>query len=152
MRKPLFALIFAAAALAQPTPDQAARLESQLRQFPDDANARSQLIRLYFRDPQKTSVRVQHILWFVAHQPDAPVLDEPSATVNGRGESYDYLKRAWLSKIDEPWATASTLSKAANFFRPPTRIARSLSSRRPDPWSRRTGCGSLNSPRCTRSV
>jgi len=76
------------------------------------------LIRLYFRDPQKTPVRVQHILWFVAHQPDAAVLDEPSATVNGPGESYDYLKRAWLSKIDEPRATASTLSKAANFFRP----------------------------------
>jgi hypothetical protein len=88
------------------------------RENPHDANARSQLIRLYFRDPQKTPVRVQHILWFVAHQPDAAVLDEPSATVNGPGEDYDHLKRAWLSRIDEPRATASTVSKAANFFRP----------------------------------
>ena len=106
MPKPLFAFILAAAALAQPAVDQAAGLESQLAKTPGDANARAQLIRLYFRDPRKTPARVQHILWFVAHQPDAAVLDEPSATVTGSGEDYDRLRRAWLSKIDEPRASA----------------------------------------------
>ncbi len=113
----LFALVLCAAAAQPPAP-----LEARLNAKPDDLDARSQLIRLYFRDSQKNpaaqQARVDHLLWVITHHPEAGVLDEPVSTVNGPGPDYDRVKSAWLAVIDKPGVSASLLSRAANFFRP----------------------------------
>ena len=74
----LYALLVPAVLLAQPSAAPVSQWEAQLREQPDTIDLRSNLIREYFRlsdqDSGAEKARVGHVLWMVAHQPEAPVM------------------------------------------------------------------------------
>jgi hypothetical protein len=118
----LFALLVPAVLLAQRSAAPVSQWETQLGKQPDNIDLRANLIREYFRlsrqDPGAEIARVGHVLWMVAHRPEASVLGEPVVTVSRPGEDYDALKKAWLVQADMPGVTPQVLAHAANFFRP----------------------------------
>src|SRR4051794_23226354 len=81
----MYALLVSAVLLAQPSGAPVSQWEAQLQKQPDAIDLRSNLIREYFRlsrqDPDAEKARVGHVLWMVGHQPQAPVMGEPTATV-----------------------------------------------------------------------
>src|SRR5258708_1606895 len=118
----LYALIVPAALSAQNATSQVSQWEAQLKKQPDNIDIRSKLIREYFRlsrqDLGAEKSRVAHILWMVAHRPEASVMGEPVVTVSAPGEEYTSVEKAWLAQINRPDVTPQVLANAANFFRP----------------------------------
>jgi hypothetical protein len=88
---------------------QAVQWEAQLEKQPDNIDLRSNLIREYFRLSSKDSgadkARVKHVLWVVAHRPEAPVMGEPAVTVGQTGEDYDAIANAWQIQVSKPDVT-----------------------------------------------
>jgi tetratricopeptide (TPR) repeat protein len=118
----LYALLVSAVLLAQPSAAPVSQWEAQLQKQPDTIDLRSNLIREYFRlsrqDPDAEKTRVGHVLWMVAHQPEASVMGEPAVTVSRSGEDYEAVKKAWLAQVNKPGVTPQVLANASNFFRP----------------------------------
>src|SRR5258708_13661748 len=105
----LYALIVPAALSAQNATSQGSQWEAQLKKQPDNIDIRSKLIREYFRlsrqDLGAEKSRVAHILWMLAHRPQAAVLGDPVVTVSATAEECTWVEKAWVARINRPART-----------------------------------------------
>ena len=69
------------------SPSEAARLENQLLQRPDDLSIRARLISHYFRHAT-AEPRISHILWVIQHHPGSKLAGSPVTRI---GPSQDVL-------------------------------------------------------------
>jgi peroxiredoxin/tetratricopeptide (TPR) repeat protein len=97
-----------------PTADEAARLEAALESKPDDVPARTRLMTYYrFRDPNGEA-RVKHLVWFIEHRPEDPILQTSAAI---EGDAFSKIAEAWKKRLaGEGPLAAMAYANATQFF------------------------------------
>jgi hypothetical protein len=107
----------------------AARLEAQLAQQPEDLATRARLLGYYFyrslalAGPAAThDARRRHILWLIQHHPESDLAGTPEATIDPAGhsladpEGYRQAKAARLAQMEARKTEPAVLRHAAKFF------------------------------------
>ncbi len=106
---------------AELTAGQAAALELQLAESPQNLVARAQLIG-YYRAHQRSASEdhSRHLLWFIQHAPESDVLATAAARILPfrDPEGYAAGKKAWLRLIDAEPENAVLLRHASRFLSP----------------------------------
>ena len=105
------------------TQNEAALLESQLVESPEDLSARAQLVGYYdgqrFFDDAARAKHVAHVLWFIKNAPEANVLAAPEVHIleTFAEDGYAKGKDAWSSHLENDPDNLTILKHAANFLR-----------------------------------
>jgi hypothetical protein len=100
---------------------EAARLENQLLQRPDDLSVRARLISHYFQDAT-AQLRISHVLWVIQHHPGSKLAGStvarvaPAHDVLSTRSDYESVRSAWIRQIDANPAQPDILGNAAAFF------------------------------------
>ena len=134
------------------TQDEAALLESQLAESPEDLSARARLVGYYhgqqFLSDAARAKHVAHVLWLIRNAPKANLLAIPEALIQKAlaAEGYAKGKDAWSSHLENDPNNLTILKHAAHFFRLDDRQlaiqifkrAQSLDRENPD-WAEQLG-------------
>ena len=97
-------------------------LENALLAAPDSMELRCRLLSYYFTrqytGPDLADARMAHILWIIAHAPDARIAGSPYAAVNHLPENAHYAqaRALWLEQIQKQPENPKILWNAAHFF------------------------------------
>ena len=103
------------------SPSEAARLENQLLERPDDLSIRARLISHYFQHAT-AQPRISHILWVIQHHPGSKLAGSPvtrigpSQNVLNTRSDYESVRTAWIRQIDANRDQPDILTNAAAFF------------------------------------
>ncbi len=103
------------------SPSEAARLENQLLERPDDLSIRASLISHYFQHAT-AQPRISHILWVIQHHPGSKLAGSPvtrigpSQNVLNTRSDYESVRTAWIRQIDANRDQPDILTNAAAFF------------------------------------
>jgi len=106
------------------TAQQAAELEKQLVQTPDDLDIHTKLLVFYGRHvtEQTLELRRAQVLWFIQHHPEdetvlagriSPSSSDPLPDANG----YAQAKKLWLQKTGDAQRDPAVLMNAASFLK-----------------------------------
>ena len=101
---------------------QAAELEEQSQQNPDDTTVRTKLLGYYFRkqyeDPSVRTLRQSHILWLIENAPASDVLRISEGHLNNKleADAYGEAKEAWQKQLEDKPNNLKILENAASFF------------------------------------
>ena len=112
------------------TPEDIATLESHVLQNAQDLEARVALLRVYmaaapppgYDDPGRRSVRLQHILFLVEHDPEAAVSASKVAyvsSVNGpyaNAADHEAVRGEWLAAVQAHPRDSAVILNAAKFL------------------------------------
>ena len=105
------------------SPEEAGKLEAQLKSSPTDIDTRALLIGYYqrgvFNDPPRAANHIRHLIWAAENQPWSPLL----ATTCANAHRPNYEPAQWIA-LSETWARAvkrygndpRVLVNAAEFF------------------------------------
>jgi tetratricopeptide (TPR) repeat protein len=112
------------------SPEEAKKLESELKKDPENLDFRTKLLGYYFSNANRLpnpaeaiEARRRHILWVIEHHPEAPVAESSEMTLDPTGhkladkEGYEQAKKLWLEQIDHRKDDVQVLVHAARFFR-----------------------------------
>ncbi len=128
----ILSFLFAASIFAQTRypGDEIERLEKAVARNPEDTGARVNLLQRYsnMTTGDDSSVgealegHLRHILWFIDHRPDAPIMSGPFATIDPQGPPSDpagdaEVARKWRARAEEPGTPAGVIANAVHFFR-----------------------------------
>lgn len=134
------------------TQDEAALLESQLVESPEDLSTRARLVgyyhgRQFLNDAARTK-HVAHVLWLISNAPEANLLASPEVLILKAlaAEGYEKGKDAWSSHLENHPDDLRILQHAAHFIRLDDRKlaiqilhhAQSLDREDPD-WAKQLG-------------
>lgn len=100
-------------------PTEAAALERQLAENPQDLGARARLLGYHAARPRADQGRhTGHLLWFVRNLPESEVLDSPPATIIPvfNPDGYIEVKRAWQQLVRAESENVVILRHAAGFL------------------------------------
>lgn len=97
--------------------EQAAALEKELEQQPDDVESRIQLLKKYHlgSDAQRT-LRLKHILWIIEYQPQHAIAGTAYTGFLRADEHFQQGKALWLRQLETHKDNVAILSHAARFF------------------------------------
>ena len=111
------------------SPDEAAKYEQRLAEYPDDIVARTKLIRHYARtkyvdygskgSEAALDAHARHLAWMVRHAFDAQVLERgPNSSVAKRinPEGYVGVAAAWQDQLDQQPTNTTILDRFAAFL------------------------------------
>lgn len=99
------------------TDKQAALLEKQISEKPDDVISRTILLGYYFSRHDRKA-KEKHILWLISNAPESDVLALSEGILNPirNPEAYTQGKLAWTRHIEKNPTSLKVLENAANFF------------------------------------
>jgi hypothetical protein len=105
------------------------RLESWLKDHPDDVAARSKLLGFYFHSALPVygrdgtiEARRGHILWLIEHHPESAVMSLGEATIDAKGHAladapgYERASTAWMEQTQRHAQNVAVLEHAVKFF------------------------------------
>ena len=101
---------------------QAATLEEESQQNPDDIVIRTKLLGYYFTklyEGQSTkTLRQSHVLWLIENAPESEVLAVPEGSLNKilEPDAYSKGKESWLKQLKDQPNNLMILKNSANFF------------------------------------
>ena len=129
----LFCALSAAILHAQYSPvihswDDAEKLETQLESHPDEIDVRSSLLRYYSQHNAESAERVKplrrkHILWFIEHHPEDPVLAGTFGSLDASGEAQAdpqgvaECNAAWRKALAAADPLPNTFANAVMFYK-----------------------------------
>ncbi len=102
--------------------EEAGKLESAVAKHPDDLSARTRLLGYYYMrqysSPRAAKARRRHILWIIAHRPEAEISGVPYSWIDPTLDKggYNQAKRLWLKQAQSHSESAPVLGHAAKFF------------------------------------
>jgi len=102
--------------------EQAAELESRIKETPGDLEARSQLLGYYqmraFKSPTARKARQAHVMWIIEHQPDSSLARSGFVDLNPHldGEVYYKARDMWLATAKQRADDPAILGSAARFL------------------------------------
>jgi len=101
------------------SPDDVAKLESDLRAKPDSLDLRIELLAYYSAKGEEQPF-AKHMLWFIHEHPDLGTLDMAQGMFNMFGvlsdESRSRIQKAWEQAVSSHPNSAATLANAAAFL------------------------------------
>ncbi|WP_298861940.1 hypothetical protein [uncultured Gimesia sp.] len=104
------------------TEAEAASLEKQVEQDPQDIDSRTKLLGYYFLKqqhvPSAREAKQRHILWLIQNAPESEVLATPYGLNYGKinAEGYSQGKEVWLDKLKTDPENLTLLEYAAKYF------------------------------------
>tara|TARA_R110002095_G_scaffold199901_1_gene179978 strand:+ start:1385 stop:2524 length:1140 start_codon:yes stop_codon:yes gene_type:complete len=104
------------------TAEQAASIEKQVAQNPDDVDSRTQLLGYYFgkqfQDPAVRIAKQKNILWLIENAPAAGILRSPFGQLDAilDGAAYTQGKQAWEKQLKQDPQNLKLLENSANYF------------------------------------
>jgi hypothetical protein len=102
--------------------EQAKLFELKLVTDPNDLNTRVELIGFYnsqaFRNASFDEKRVEHLLWFIAHHSDHPIVDWTRVPQRLMPEYYLKVKSAWVEELEKPGINDESIKNAVHFIVP----------------------------------
>lgn len=104
------------------TAEQAAELETRIKETPTDLEARSRLLGYYFRSAYSSTnarkTRQGHVLWIIERAPESPVAGTPFAQLDAHldGEVYYKARELWLAAAKQRADDPTILRNAASFL------------------------------------
>ena len=104
------------------TAEQAAAVEKQIKDNPQDVDARAKLLGYYFAkqftDAAVRKAKQENILWLIENEPQAKILATPFGQMDAilDGESYTRGKQAWEKQLKAQPNNLTLLDHAAKYF------------------------------------
>ncbi|HUI77736.1 MAG TPA: energy transducer TonB [Bryobacteraceae bacterium] len=97
---------------------EAGQLEQQLRDDPENAQVRADLLNYYWRHDMREQ-RVDSICWLIEHHPESPTLGLDFAWIypdQNNGADFERVRALWLSALNPIRIQPEAFHNAARFF------------------------------------
>lgn len=100
--------------------DEAKMLEDRLAKSPNDTISRTRLLGYYFlaqfESEDERDRRAAHVLWFLMHEPESPILFTPYVVLDTDPDAYEAGKTLWLEVVSDRRESRELLENAAWFL------------------------------------
>ena len=102
--------------------EEAASLEKQVEENPDDVTSRTKLLVYYireqFRDKSARQAKKRHVLWLIMNSPESEILATPYGQLYAflDKEAYSQGKEHWINQLKKKPVNLKVLENSANYF------------------------------------
>jgi hypothetical protein len=104
--------------------DAVATLEAKVKESPNDARSRYQLLGYYFLkdDQPEEAAKAKHICWLLEHDPESELAGSPFASLHAPDDAHYFdVERLWLEQVKNHPDNLKLICNAVNFFFPADR-------------------------------